>query len=70
MADVDAAFEQQILNLAQRKWIPDVHHCRDTDNLRQTDEIMEGVFNQLSLCMDLAILKLICSDNALVVHNA
>jgi hypothetical protein len=26
MADIDATLEQQILDIAQRKWVPHVHH--------------------------------------------
>jgi hypothetical protein len=33
MADVDAALEQQILNLARRQRIPDIHHNREPDDL-------------------------------------
>ena len=33
VADVDAALEQQILDLAQRQRIPDVHHHREADHL-------------------------------------
>ena len=34
MADVDAALEQQILDLAQRQWVADVQHHREADYLR------------------------------------
>jgi hypothetical protein len=33
MADVDAAFEQQILDLAQRKRIADLQHHRQANDL-------------------------------------
>ncbi len=33
MADVDAAFEQQILDLPQRKRLSNVHHYREADHL-------------------------------------
>jgi hypothetical protein len=33
MADIDAALEKQILDLAQRQRVPDVHHHREVDHL-------------------------------------
>ena len=33
VADVDAALKQQILDLARRKRIAKIHHCRETDDL-------------------------------------
>jgi hypothetical protein len=34
VADVDAALEKQILDLAQRQWLADVKHHREADHLR------------------------------------
>ena len=33
VANVDAAFEQNVLNLAQRQRVADVHHHREADDL-------------------------------------
>ena len=33
VTNIDAALEQQILDLPQRQWIPDVHHHRQADHL-------------------------------------
>ena len=35
VADIDAAVEKKILDLAQRKRIPDVHHHRQADYRRR-----------------------------------
>ena len=32
MADVDATFMQQILNVAERKWKSNIHHHRQADD--------------------------------------
>jgi len=31
-ADIDAALEQQVLDMAQRQRAPDIHHRREADN--------------------------------------
>ena len=31
MADVDPALGQEILDVAQRQWVPDIHHYDQTD---------------------------------------
>lgn len=41
VADVDAAFVQQILDVAQRRRESDVHHHRQTDDLGARLEILE-----------------------------
>ena len=33
MAKVDAALEQQVLNISQRQWEPDVHHYHQADDV-------------------------------------
>ena len=43
MADVDAAFVQQIFHISKRKWEPDVHHHRQADDLRARLEVLEYV---------------------------
>ena len=39
VADIDATFMQQILNIAKGKWKPDIHHYRQADDLRRRFEI-------------------------------
>jgi hypothetical protein len=41
MADVNAAFEKDVLDLAQRQRIANVHHDRETDYLGRTIEAAE-----------------------------
>jgi len=43
VADVDAAFVQQVLDVPQGKREPDVHHDRKADDLVADVEILEGV---------------------------
>jgi hypothetical protein len=45
VADIDAAFKQQVFDLPQRKRIPDVHHHREADYLGRTVEIPEGILH-------------------------
>jgi hypothetical protein len=42
---IDASFKQKILDLAQRKRIPDIHHHRQADNLGRRVEITERIFH-------------------------
>src|SRR5271156_6834183 len=49
MADVDPAFGQQILDVAQREWISHVHHHDQTDDLRRAVEISERVAHGMKL---------------------
>jgi hypothetical protein len=44
MADVDPALGQQILNVAQRQWVPHVHHHDQTDHFRQLLKYRNGLF--------------------------
>ena len=64
MADIDAAFEQQILDLTQRKWIADVHHHREADHLGRAIEITEGIAHRPRLRNPKTKLKPIYSDDA------
>ena len=41
MADIDATFMQQILDIAKGKWKPDIHHHRQADYLRRRFEVTE-----------------------------
>jgi hypothetical protein len=59
VADVDAAFGQQILDLAQRQRIPDVHHHREADDLGGAVEAPKGILHPLKLWITLLGLKLI-----------
>src|SRR5208282_3343449 len=49
VADVDPALGQQILDVAQRQWVPHVHHHHQTDDLRRAVEISERVAHGLKL---------------------
>ena len=42
MADVDPTLGQQILDVAQRQWVPHVHHYDQTDHFWRAIEISEG----------------------------
>ncbi len=41
MADFDPALVQQIFDIPQRKWKPDVQHHRKTDDLGTGLEVLE-----------------------------
>ena len=64
VADVDATFEQQVLDLAQRQRITDVHHHREADDLGRAVEITEGIVHRRRLRILARSLKPIYSDNA------
>jgi len=64
VAEIDTTFKQQVLDLAQRKWIPDIHHHRQTDDLGRRVEIAKQVFNSSRVKNGLVCLKPFCSDNA------
>ena len=64
VADVDPALEQDVLDLAQRQRIADLHHLRQANDIGRLIEIAEGVFHPTKLGNGVACLKLICSDNA------
>ena len=64
VADIDTAREQQVLDLAQRQRVPDIHHHREANDFWRTIEIAEGVFQPLRLGTNPAPLKPICSDTA------
>src|SRR5665811_1733609 len=65
VADVDATFGQQILDLSQRQGKPDIHHHRKPDDRGRTVEIAEGILHRCKLWNTTSRLKLICSDTAL-----
>ena len=67
VADVDATFGQQILDLSQRQWIADIHHHREADYLGRAVEITEGILHLRRLRNASPRLKPICSDNAPVL---
>jgi len=64
VADIDATLKQQVLDLAQRQRISNIHHHRQTDDLGRTVEIAEGVFHPRRLRAGTVSLKPFCSDNA------
>jgi len=66
MADVDASFVQQVLDIAERQGKPDVHHNRQADDFRAGPKILEwGVFRHPKTLRDHpAPLNRIPSDKA------
>ena len=64
VADVDASLEQNILDLAQRQRITDVHHHYEPDHLGRRVEITEGITHRRKLRNVTPWLKPICSDTA------
>ena len=64
VADVDARFEQNVFNLAQRQRIADVQHHREANDLGRTVEITQGISHRLRLRNSPSPLKPIYSDNA------
>ena len=66
VADIDATFMQQILDIAKGKWKPDIHHHRQADDLWAGFEIPKrGAFcHPVTLVGRLARLKLVSSDTA------
>jgi hypothetical protein len=68
MADIDAAFEHQIFDLAQRQPIPNVHHHREADYLRRTVEISESILHCGKPRNSPARLKPVWSENASSIY--
>jgi hypothetical protein len=64
VANVDAALEQQVLDLTERQRIADIHHHREADNFGRAVEIGEGIFHPLRLGSITRRLKPLYSDNA------
>ena len=64
VADIDTALEQQVLDLAQRQRVPDIHNLREANDFGRTIEIAEGVFQPLRLKNGFVCLKPFCSDIA------
>ena len=65
LLEVDAPFEQQVLDLPQLQRIPDVHHHRQADDLGGTVEITERISHRQRLRARPVSLKPIWSDTAL-----
>jgi hypothetical protein len=63
-ADIDAALEQEILDLSQRKWKSDVHRHREADHLARAVETAERIAHCGRLGNLARRLKPIYSDNA------
>lgn len=49
VADVDAAFVEQILDIAKRQWKPDIQHHREANDFRRCLEVAERIFHSLTL---------------------
>ena len=69
VADIDTALEQQVLDLAQRQRVPDIHHHREANDFGRTIEIAEGIFHPLRLGSITRRLKPLYSDNAVLHPN-
>ena len=72
VADIDATFMQQILDIAKGKWKPDIHHNRQADDLGAGLEIPKrGAFcHPVTLVGRLARLKPVSSDRSRPDHRA
>ena len=70
VADVDATFEQNVFDLAQRKRIADIQHHREANDLGRTVEITAGISHRLRLRNSPYPLKPIYSDNASPMRSA
>ena len=64
VADINTALEQQVLDLAQRQRLPDIHHHREANDFGRTIEIAEGIFHPLRLGSITRRLKSLYYDNA------
>ena len=64
MANIDAALEQDILNLAQRQRVANVHHHREANNLGRRVEISKWIFHPETLRTDRPRIKPVCFDSA------
>ena len=70
VADIDTALEQQVLDLAQRQRVPDIHYHREEDDFGRTIEITEGVFHPSKLRNSPYRLKPLYSDNAIICASS
>ena len=68
VANVDAALEQQALDLTERQRIADIHHHREADNFGRAVEIAEGIFHPLRLRNSPYRLKPLYFDNAILTN--
>ncbi len=66
MADIDAPFMQQILNIPERQRKPDIHHHRKANDIRARFEIAKWIrFGHPTMLRKRpARLKQVCSDSA------
>ena len=69
VADINATFEQQVFDLAQRQRIADIHHHREADHLRRTVETAEEILHPWRVWKSPSRLNSIYSDNALARHT-
>ena len=65
MANIDAAFVEQIFHIAKRQRKPDIEHHRQADNLAARFEIAKWVMfgHPTTLRNHSTHLKLVCSDS-------
>jgi len=59
VANVDATFKQQVLDLPKGQWKADIHHHRQADNLRRGVKIAEGILHLPKLQITAASLQAI-----------
>ena len=64
ITNVDATFEQNVFDLAQRQRIADIQHHREANDLGRTVEITAGISHRLRLRNSPSPLKPIYSDSA------
>ncbi len=71
VADMDAAFMQKILNIANRKCKPNINHDGHTDDIRIRLEVANGATfcHPTTLIARPARLNRICSDSVTVLTN-
>ena len=68
VADIDTAFDQHVVDLAQRQWIADVHHHHEAHYLGRTVDITERIVHHRRLRNLPFRLKTIYADNAPFGH--
>ena len=69
VSHVEAAFVQQIFDLAQRQREANIHHHRKANDLGRRIEIAEGILHATKLRNGRSPLKPVCSDKAGAGHQ-
>ena len=63
MAYIDTALMQQVLDLAQRQWEPEIHHHGKPDDLGRSLEISEWIRHPTTLLLQRPMLNRFSSDS-------